>query len=217
MRKFDLLIFDWDGTLMDSAGTIVHAIQAACDDLDLRVPDEAACRQIIGLGLGEALAALLPELPSDGHHRLVERYRYHYLGRDDQIELFPGVVEGLGALRKTGWRLAVATGKSRAGLDRAFAHSGLRDYFEVSRCADESFSKPHPGMVWDILDATGIEPARALVIGDTSHDLLMASNAGVAALAVCYGAHEAAHLHAHAPLACVESFPEAHAWINRNG
>jgi phosphoglycolate phosphatase len=216
MKRFDLLIFDWDGTLMDSAGAIVHAIQAACTDLDLRVPDDAACRQIIGLGLTEALTALLPELPEAEHRRLVDRYRHHYLGQDGEIELFPGVVEGIAALREAGFRLAVATGKSRQGLDRAFVHSGLRDQFEASRCADESFSKPHPGMVLELLDAMMVDAGRALVIGDTSHDLLMAANAGVAALAVSYGAHEAEHLAEHAPLACVESFPDVRAWIERN-
>ncbi len=214
-QHYDLLIFDWDGTLMDSAAAIVAAIQNACRDLGLAVPADRACRSIIGLGLSEALAALLPELPVAEHGRLVDRYRHHYLGQDHAIPLFAGVAQALPDLLVRGHLLAVATGKSRKGLDRALAHTGLAPCFAATRCADECPSKPHPTMVLEILEETGVPPRRALVIGDTSHDMAMARNAGVAGLAVAYGAHDAAELAACAPLAVLESFPELCAWLAR--
>lgn len=215
-KQFDLLIFDWDGTLMDSAGVIVDSIQRACADIGLPTPSERASRQIIGLGLVQALQALLPGLPADDYPRLVERYRHHYFGRDEQIPLFDGVASGLRELREQGFQLAVATGKSQAGLSRALASSGLGVCFSATRCADQTHSKPHPAMVLELMDELGADPARSLVIGDTSHDLLMASNAGVASLGVTYGAHEADDLHPHAPLALMDSFAEVHAWLDRN-
>ncbi len=214
-QRYDLLIFDWDGTLMDSAGAIVAAIQNACRDLGLAVPADKACRSIIGLGLSEALAALLPELPVAEHGRLVDRYRHHYLGQDHAIPLFAGVAQALPELVRSGHLLAVATGKSRKGLERALSHSGLTPCFAATRCADECPSKPHPAMVLEILQTTGVAPERALVIGDTSHDMAMARNAGVAALAVAYGAHEAPELRACAPLAVLGNFAELRAWLAR--
>jgi phosphoglycolate phosphatase len=198
-KQFDLLIFDWDGTLMDSAGVIVDSIQRACEDIGLAAPSDRASRQIIGLGLMQALQALLPDLPADAYPRLVERYRHHYLGRDEQIPLFDGVADGIRDLRERGFQLAVATGKSRLGLSRALDASGLGSWFAATRCADQTHSKPHPAMVLELLD-----------------ELVMASNAGVASLGVTYGAHEAADLHPHAPLALMNSFAEVHAWLNAN-
>ena len=215
-RQFDLLIFDWDGTLMDSAGVIVDSIQRACEDIGLERPSDRASRQIIGLGLVQALQALLPDLPADDYPRLVERYRHHYLGRDNDIPLFDGVAEGIAALHESGFQLAVATGKSRVGLERALGASGLGARFAATRCADQTHSKPHPAMVLELIDELGADPARTLVIGDTSHDLLMAANAGVAALGVTYGAHDADDLHPHAPLALMDSFAEVHAWLAAN-
>lgn len=215
-KQFDLLIFDWDGTLMDSAGVIVDSIQRACEDIGLPAPSDRASRQIIGLGLTQALQALLPDLPADDYPRLVERYRHHYLGRDDQIPLFAGVASGIGQLRASGFQLAVATGKSRVGLERALEASGLGEWFAATRCADQTHSKPHPAMVLELIDELGADPAHTLVIGDTSHDLLMAANAGVASLGVTYGAHEASDLHPHAPLALMDSFAEVHAWLAAN-
>lgn len=215
-KQFDLLIFDWDGTLMDSAGVIVDSIQRACEDIGLEPPSDRASRQIIGLGLVQALQALLPDLPQDDYPRLVERYRHHYLGRDNDIPLFDGVAHGIGALHASGFQLAVATGKSRMGLERALEASGLGAWFSATRCADQTHSKPHPAMVFELIDELGGDPARTLVIGDTSHDLLMAANAGVAALGVTYGAHEADDLHPHAPLALMDSFVEVHAWLAAN-
>jgi phosphoglycolate phosphatase len=215
-RQFELLIFDWDGTLMDSAGVIVDSIQRACEDIGVAVPSDRASRQIIGLGLIQALQALLPDLPEDDYPRLVERYRHHYFGRDDQIPLFEGVANGIGQLHAGGFQLAVATGKSRSGLSRALESSGLGAWFAATRCADQTHSKPHPAMVLELIDELDADPARTLVIGDTSHDLLMASNAGVASLGVTYGAHEADDLRPHAPLALMDSFAEVHAWLNAN-
>lgn len=215
-KQFDLLIFDWDGTLMDSAGVIVDSIQRACEDIGLSAPSDRASRQIIGLGLVQALQTLLPDLPADDYPRLVERYRHHYLGRDDRIPLFDGVAEGIGQLHASGFQLAVATGKSSLGLSRALEASKLGAWFSATRCADQTHSKPHPAMVLELIAELDADPVRTLVIGDTSHDLLMAANAGVASLGVTYGAHEAADLHPHAPLALMNSFAEVHAWLNAN-
>jgi len=215
-KQFDLLIFDWDGTLMDSAGVIADSIQRACEDIGQPAPSDRASRQIIGLGLIQALQTLLPDLSADDYPRLVERYRHHYLSRDDQIPYFLGVADGIRELHECGFQLAVATGKSRLGLSRALDASGLGPWFAATRCADQTHSKPHPAMVLELLDELDAESAHALVIGDTSHDLLMASNAGVASLGVTYGAHEAGDLHPHAPLALMSSFAEVHAWLNAN-
>lgn len=213
-KQYDLLIFDWDGTLMDSAGVIVDSIQRACEDIGLPAPSDRASRQIIGLGLTQALQTLLPDLPADDYPRLVERYRHHYLGRDDQIPLFAGVDSGIRELHANGFQLAVATGKSRIGLARALEASGLGSWFAATRCADQTHSKPHPAMVLELIEELDADPARTLVIGDTSHDLLMAANAGVASLGVTYGAHEAGDLHPHAPLALMDSFDEVYAWLS---
>jgi len=215
-KQYDLLIFDWDGTLMDSAGVIVDSIQRACEDIGRPTPSERASRQIIGLGLIEALQTLLPDLPADDYPKLVERYRHHYLGRDDQIPLFDGVASGIRNLHANGFQLAVATGKSRLGLSRALEANGLGAWFAATRCADQTHSKPHPAMVLELIDELDADPARTLVIGDTSHDLLMASNAGVASLGVTYGAHEADDLQPHAPLALMNSFAEVYTWLNTN-
>lgn len=217
MKRYELIVFDWDGTLMDSAGAIVRSIQAACRDLELPVPEEARARHVIGLGLADALQHAVPDLAPEHYPRMVERYRHHYLSRDHELVLFEGVEELLGDLAGRGHLLAVATGKSRIGLDRALAHSGLHSHFHGSRCADECFSKPHPQMLEELMAEFGVAPDRTLMIGDTSHDLLMASNAGVGALAVTYGAHSSEHLAEHASLACLHSVPELSAWLKNHG
>lgn len=215
-KRFDLLVFDWDGTLMDSAGTIVSSIQNACRDLDLPVPSDAASRHVIGLGLQEALEMLVPGRNAEDYQLLVERYRYYYLGQDMQIPLFEGVTQAIADLHGAGFLLAVATGKSRRGLDRALEHSGLGGYFHSTRCADECFSKPHPCMIDQIMDELGVPQARTVMIGDTSHDLKMAINAGVDALGAGYGAHPKEHLEALSPLICADSFVELNEWIKTN-
>ncbi|WP_333839311.1 HAD-IA family hydrolase [Pelomicrobium sp.] len=215
-RRFDLLVFDWDGTLVDSAAAIVASVQAACRDLGLPEPSEEAARYIIGLGLKEALTALVPELPASRHGELVERYRLHFLARDHDIPLFPGARETVEGLHARGYWLALATGKSRRGLARALGATGLAPYFHASRCADECFSKPHPAMLQELLEEFALAPQRALMIGDTVHDLQMARNAGVPALAVAYGAHPKQALMALEPLGCVESVAELNQWLATN-
>ena len=143
-KRFELIVFDWDGTLLDSAAAIVRAIQAASADLGLPVPTDARARHVIGLGLSDALHHAVPELPVEAYPQMVERYRHHYLSSDHELTLFEGTVELIAELHGKGHLLAVATGKSRKGLDRALGFSGLGQYFHATRCADECFSKPHP-------------------------------------------------------------------------
>jgi len=215
-RRFDLLIFDWDGTLMDSAGVIAACIQAASRDMGLPVPSHGEASHIIGLGLREALEHLFPNLAEAAYPELVDHYRRHYLSQDAEIPLFDGARELVAELHAGGHLLAVATGKARRGLDRAFEHSGLEPYFHASRTADETFSKPHPAMIEELLEELMIEPERALMIGDTSHDLQMASNAGIASLAAGYGAHPPENLSGFGPLAVCRSFPELAAWLRQH-
>lgn len=212
-KRFELLVFDWDGTLMDSAAAIVAAIQAASRDLGVAAPPDERARHVIGLGLGDALRHAVPDLAEADYPRMVERYRYHYLSRDHQLTLFAGADELIAELAAAGFMLAVATGKSRLGLDRALQVSGLGPYFHDSRCADECHSKPHPQMLEELMAAFAIAPERTLMIGDTTHDLQMARNAGVAALAVSYGAHPPEALDALEPLARLQAVAELRQWL----
>lgn len=212
-HRFPLLIFDWDGTLMDSAGTIVNCIQAASRDMGLPEPSREAASHIIGLGLRQALETLFPDLPEHEHPRLADFYRQHYLSQDEQIQLFDGARELIEELHGCGHQMAVATGKARRGLDRVFDLTGLRPYFHASRTADETHSKPHPAMIEELLDEFDMPAAKALMIGDTSHDLEMAKHAGVASLGAGYGAHPAENLHAWQPLAVCTSFGELANWL----
>lgn len=216
MKRYDLLIFDWDGTLMDSAGTIVACIQQSSADLGWPVPSREAASHIIGLGLKEAVEALFPDKSEAEHPALVERYRYHYLSQDHEIRLFEGARELIHDLHARGHLLAVATGKARRGLDRAFGHSGLEPYFHASRTADETFSKPHPAMVEELLDELMVPKERALMIGDTSHDLQMARNAGIDSLAAGYGAHPAERLADYGPEAVCRDFAQLAGWLREN-
>lgn len=215
-QRFDLIVFDWDGTLMDSAAAIVTALQAAAIDIGVPPPGEAEARHIIGLGLREALQHAMPNLSEAHYAALADRYRYHYLARDHELVLFPGAVELVAELAERGHMLAVATGKTRKGLDRAFGHSGLGDLFHDSRCADECQSKPHPQMLLELMEAFGVMPDRTLMIGDTTHDLHMAGNAGVHGLGVTYGAHPRAGLERATPLACLDSVNELSQWLKQN-
>ncbi|NWG31638.1 MAG: HAD-IA family hydrolase [Rhodocyclaceae bacterium] len=215
-QRFELIVFDWDGTLMDSAAMIVASVQAAARDLGLDPPSEERARHIIGLGLGEALRHALPDLPEAHYPELVARYRHHYLSRDHELTLFAGAEELVRELAGRGYRLGVATGKSRIGLDRALAHTGLDSYFHATRCADECHSKPHPQMLLELMETFGIAPAQTLMIGDTTHDLLMAQNAGVPAVAVGYGAHPRDALEAVSPLYCAASVADLATWLNEN-
>jgi phosphoglycolate phosphatase len=215
-RRFELLVFDWDGTVVDSAAHIVASLQAACADLGFAVPSDEQARYIIGLGLQDAMQHILPELPVADYPRLAQRYRQHYVAGNDKVVPFHGVPEGLARLRAAGFLLGVATGKSRRGLDQALRDTGLQAFFHVSRCADEGFAKPHPDMLLFLMDRLNVGPERTLMIGDTTHDLQMARNAGVAALAVSYGAHAEAQLADLAPLACASCFDDLIAWLETN-
>ena len=217
LTRFKLIVFDWDGTLMDSAAAIVAAIQAGCQDLGIDPPSDEKARHIIGLGLDEALQTVLPELPAARYPALIGRYRHHFLAREKALPLFAGVHEMLAGLTDAGHLLGVATGKSRRGLDRALAESGLGALFQATRCVDECHSKPHPEMLQQLMDEFAATPGDTLMIGDTTHDLLMAKNAGVAALAVAYGAHPRAELMALQPLFCAETVAELRAWLIKHG
>lgn len=212
-RRFDLLVFDWDGTLMDSAAAIADSLQAACRDLGHAVPSDSAARFVIGLGLADAMRHILPDLDPAAYPPLVERYRHHFLLRDAQTRLFPGAAEAVRELHGRGFLLGIATGKSRRGLDRALDACGLRPYFHASRCADEGPAKPHPGMLRHLMASLGVDEERALMIGDTTHDLAMARAARVRGLAAAYGAHPRQQLLAYEPLACFDSFTGVRAWL----
>ena len=212
-RRFDLLVFDWDGTLMDSAAAITASLRAACRDLDLAVPSEEQARYVIGLGLNDAMAHILPGLDAALYPRVVERYRVHFLQLDAGTALFPGAADTIAALRDSGFLLAVATGKSRRGLDRALSATGLERCFHATRCADEGHAKPHPGMLQGLMAGLGVGKERTLMIGDTTHDMEMARAAGVPRVGVAYGAHAREALLDYAPLACMDDFESLRQWL----
>jgi phosphoglycolate phosphatase len=214
--RFDLLVFDWDGTLMDSAACIASSLQAACADLGYAVPSERDARYIIGLGLNDALAHVLPGLAVTEYPRVADRYRHHFLKADAGTALFAGAAEMLRSLHQAGHLLAVATGKSRRGLDRALAATGLAPYFHATRCADEGCSKPDPQMLHRLLGHLNVQPTRALMIGDTTHDMQMALAAGMERLAVSHGAHEKGELLQYHPLACVSDCRELRIWLDEH-
>lgn len=216
-RNYRLVVFDWDGTLMDSAGAIVVCMQAAAADLGLVPPDEKTARQVIGLGLHDALSIALPGVPAHEYHRVAERYRHHYLAQDQELTLFSGAQMLVEELSEAGFLLAVATGKSRLGLRRAMDSSGLGKYFNATRCADECNSKPAPDMLLEIMDELGMSPHQTLMVGDTTHDLQMAKNAGVGALAVGYGAHSREALQAEQPLSLFDEVSQLTEWLRRHG
>ncbi|MFA9275413.1 MAG: HAD-IIIA family hydrolase [Candidatus Aquirickettsiella gammari] len=215
-RLFDFIVFDWDGTLMDSTATIVKCIQAAARDLQLPVPDDQAAAHVIGLALADAMQAVLPDIDPKLYPKMVERYRYHYLVRDHELPLFPGVREMLSDLAQQGYFLAVATGKSRVGLNRAMNSANVLSMFDATRCADETFSKPHPAMLQELTRELGQDMQRTLMIGDTTHDLLMAANAGAAAVAVEYGAHDVALLATVPTLYSAKKVSDLHQWLTEN-
>ena len=216
-RRFELLVFDWDGTLMDSAAAIAESLQAACAELGLPVPSNQRARHVIGLGLADAMAYVLPGLSTQDYKQVLDAYRVQFLQRDGGTTLFPGAAEMIRELHGAGFLLAVATGKSRRGLDRALEETGLGDFFHTTRCADEGFSKPHPGMLEAVMDTLATPPVATVMIGDTTHDLEMANAAGVAAVAVTYGAHERPALAACQPLAMIDELPGLRDWLIGQG
>lgn len=215
--KYPLIVFDWDGTLIDSAAAIAGCIQEAARELGLPVPTREAASHVIGLGLADSLRHAVPTLAPDGYQQFVECYRKHFMGCEDSMQLFTGVPELLVELKQRGHQLAIATGKSRRGLDRALEACGMASHFRATRCGDETHPKPHPAMLLELLEELAIEPQRALMIGDTSHDLEMARNAGVPAIGVCSGAHPIHALQAAAPLACLPNVCELRQWLKTNG
>lgn len=216
-RSYDLIVFDWDGTLYDSTALIVRAIQSAAADVGAEVPSDARAAYVIGMGLVDALQYAVPGLGSDRYPALVERYRHHYFGSVHELSLFPGTLEMLQALKRRGHRLGVATGKSRRGLDDALATAQLRGVFDATRTADETASKPHPQMLVELMAELDVAPERTLMVGDTTHDLQLAQNARVPAVAVSFGAHEPAAFDDYAPRAVAHSTRELADWLLAHG
>jgi phosphoglycolate phosphatase len=212
-RRFDLVVFDWDGTVVDSTAMIARCIQKAASDLGLAVPSLERASHVIGLGLQDALARAVPDLALARIDEFSARYRFHYFACEPEIVLFAGVRELLVELAEGGAQLAVATGKSRRGLDRAFGATGLGMFFSASRCADETHPKPHPAMLLELTDQLDIGVERTVMIGDTTHDLEMARAAGTAAIGVTYGAHPREQLAAIEPLGLAESVEGLREWL----
>lgn len=213
-RQFDLIAFDWDGTLFDSTAIITRCIQAAVADVGGTVPTDQAASYVIGMGLMQALAHAAPDVPPVKYPQLGERYKHHYVAHQHDISLFNGVLPLLADLKARHHWLTVATGKSRRGLDEALQAVELKGVFDGSRTADETAGKPSPLMLHELMREFGVAPERTLMIGDTTHDLQMAVNAGCASVGVSYGAHEPDAFHALRPLHIAHSVRELHAWLN---
>lgn len=216
-RQFDLIAFDWDGTLFDSTAIITRCIQQAVADVGGTVPSDKDASYVIGMGLMQALAHAAPDVPTDKYPLLGERYKHHYFQHLNDISLFDGVLPMLADLRSRQHWLAVATGKSRKGLDEALATAMLRDVFDASRTADETAGKPHPRMLQELMAEFGVEPERVLMVGDTTHDLQMAVNAGCASVGVSYGAHTPDAFEALQPRFVAHSVAQLHDWLQHNG
>jgi len=215
-KRYDLIVFDWDGTVMDSTAAIVGSIQAACRGLGLAAPDDGAARQVIGLGLEQALRRAVPDAPESKRPDLLALYRHHFMVQSEAIPLYEGARETIVELHKAGYLLGVATGMSRKGLERALKNSGLKQYFHGTRTADVAFSKPDPAMLLELMEELEVDARRTLMVGDTTHDLLMAQNAKVDAVAMLHGAHLPEQLQELKPLALVEGFTELRAWLKAN-
>lgn len=213
--SYRLIVFDWDGTIIDSAATIAECIRDAARELELEVPDLERARHVIGLGLHDAMRRAVPDLPAQRYPAFVESYRRHFLARKDAMLLFDGM-RGLLAELSGKHLLAIATGKSRRGLDHDLDFHGLKPLFAASRCADETKPKPHPAMLQELMAELEVAEHETIMIGDTSHDLEMARAAGVEALAVTYGAHPEAGLRACDPLLCIADVASLRTWLNAN-
>ncbi len=212
-RRFDLIVFDWDGTLFDSTALIARCIQAAAADLGLPVPSDQAASHVIGLGLTEALQHAVPSLPAARYPELGQRYRHHYVNRQQELVLFPGTLELLHALKARNHWLAVATGKSRRGLDEALQTVQLQGLFDATRTADQTAGKPHPLMLLELMAEIGVAPERTLMVGDTTHDLQLAHNAGTASVAVSFGAHAPEAFAVLGPLHVAHSTADLSDWL----
>lgn len=215
-RRYDLIVFDWDGTLFDSTALIVSCIQAAVRDVGGQEPPRERVAWVIGMGLAQAMAHAAPDVPPHRQPLLVERYRHHWFARQHEVTLFDGVLPLLKDLRSRRHWLAIATGKSRRGLDAALQTAALQGVFDSSRTADETAGKPHPQMLSELMEEFGVSPQRTLMIGDTTHDVLMARNAGCAAVAVTYGAHGHEDLRALEPVYLADTVTDLHQWLRAN-
>ena len=215
MNKYSLLVFDWDGTLMDSKAQIVNCMQSAINELALESRSDKQISDIIGLGLDEAIMALFPTLDDKSLRNTAQTYRDYYLFKDKTPSpLFEGVTEVLMNLKESGYDLAVATGKSRGGLEKGLSETGLHEYFPITRCADETRSKPHPQMLEEILVDLNTQASRALMIGDSVYDLQLASNAKVDGFAVSYGVHGLMQLLKHDPVGFIDRIDQLPAWLD---
>lgn len=215
MKRYKAVIFDWDGTVMDSTACIVGAIQAACVDLGVPVPSVEEASWVIGLSLDSALQRCAPGLPTERIPFFIERYRHHFFLYDRQLALFDGILPLLDDLKSREIRLGVATGKTRLGLDRVLQANQLEDRFDCTRCADESRGKPHPAMLFDIMKRLDLDPQHVLMVGDTTHDVQMATSAGVDSMAVTYGAHSKRTLLLSEPTVMVSSVKEMRDWLSQ--
>ena len=210
-----LIVFDWDGTLMDSEAHIVACMRAAGTDLGLASLDDSAFRDVIGLGLMEAIETLYPFSGLKVHRAFADRYRHHFLSENRESSMFfSGALELVRDLRRRGMLLGIATGKSRRGLDRVLAEQDCASLFHATRCADETFSKPHPQMLIEIMEELGVGPSETVMVGDTEYDLQMAKNAGVGAIGVSYGVHERERLLQFQPLVCIDNVQDLTAWFD---
>jgi len=215
-KRYDLIVFDWDGTVMDSTAVIARSIQAASRDLALPVPSDEVARHVIGLGLDQALRYAVPDCEPHRHVDLVARYRHHFFSQENEMPLFEGAEALIRELRDDGYLLAVATGKNRNGLDRALQNSNMAHYFHITRTADKTASKPDPMMLHEILEDLDVSAQRALMVGDTTHDLQMAINADMPSLAMTHGAHPPEQLLELKPLAMLDDFADLREWLKAN-
>jgi phosphoglycolate phosphatase len=215
MTRYRLIVFDWDGTVIDSPAAIVECMQAASRELGLAIPERERASHVIGLGLHDAMRIVAPELPGERYPQYVASYRRHFLAREDTMHLFAGMAELLGLLSRNR-ALAIATGKSRRGLERSLDATGVRKLFAASRCADETTPKPHPAMLLELMQELDVRAETVLMIGDTSHDMDMARAAGVDGLAVTYGAHNEDSLRSCGPRGCVPSVEALARWLSEN-
>ena len=216
-RQYDLIAFDWDGTLFDSTAVITRCIQSAVQDVGGKAPSDKDAAYVIGMGLMQALAHAAPDVPQDKYPALGDRYRHHYSRHQNDLSLFSGVLEMLMDLKSQQHWLTVATGKSRRGLDEVLKTSELAGVFDGSRTADETAGKPHPRMLQELMAEFGVTPARVLMVGDTTHDLQMALNAGCPSVGVSYGAHEPDAFHALGPRFIAHSVSDLHQWLLEHG
>lgn len=213
--RYSLIVFDWDGTIIDSHSAIIECMQEASRDLGLPIPEPARASHVIGLGMHDAMKIVAPDLAAERYPEFVAQYRRHFLAREEAMRLFPGMRELIQILSEQR-KLAIATGKSRKGLDRALAATGVKDWFKASRCADETTPKPHPAMLLELMDELRVAAGDVLMIGDTSHDMEMARAARVDSLAVTYGAHPEHELRSCEPLGCVSSVAALREWLTNN-